>query len=87
MAAVTQLEHEPTRPVEAADDVSDVLLRTLVRALRKLGEAGQPDAANRLAASAWSGVRHQQPAIAERINGTMHYLARLPEAGDPNGKN
>lgn len=60
-------------------EVADALLAVLIRALRALGEAGHPEDANRLAARAWSSVRHQQPAAAARINGTMHYLARLPE--------
>ncbi|WP_152186949.1 hypothetical protein [Segeticoccus rhizosphaerae] len=58
---------------------SERLLRVLIRALRGLGEAGDPDQASRLAARAWSEVRHSNPAAAERLNGTMHYLARLPD--------
>jgi hypothetical protein len=58
---------------------SERLLRVLVRALRGLGEAGDPDQASRLAALAWSAVRHSNPSAAERLNGTMHYLARLPD--------
>ncbi len=60
----------------------EVLIRTtavLVKTLRALGNAGHPDAANRLAAQAWSALRHTHPREAERINGIMHYLARLPD--------
>ncbi len=55
----------------------DVLTTALVAALRQLGGAGRPRAANRIAATAWSGVRHDQPRAAERLNGVMHHLARL----------
>jgi len=53
-------------------------MEVLTRALRRLGQAGYPDDANRLAARAWSAIRHHRPSDAERLNGTMHYLARLP---------
>lgn len=62
-----------------ADAASGALIRVLVRALRGLGEAGEPERANRLAAQAWSATRHTDPAIAEKLNGTMHYLSRLPD--------
>jgi hypothetical protein len=55
------------------------VLQVLIRALRRLGEAGFADDASRLAARAWSALRHSDPVAAERINGTMHYLARLPD--------
>ena len=51
----------------------------LVKALRALGEAGQPDAASRFAAKAWWLLRDGRPREAEHINGAMHYLARLLE--------
>ncbi len=62
------------------DQVRAELLDALVRSLRKLGEAGNPDEASRIAAKAYSALRHDDPASAERINGTMHYLARLPDS-------
>lgn len=80
-----ETEPSPTDPAGSTQDAhatSDALLRVLVRTLRKLGEAGQVDQANRLAAGAWSAIRHTDPAAAERINGTMHYLARLPDPID-----
>lgn len=61
--------------------VEDAVAETtevLVKALRALGQAGHPDAASRLAAKAWWALREQHPREAERINGAMHYLARLP---------
>lgn len=58
------------------------LIKVLVRALRQLGEAGHPDQASRLAAEAWSAIRQSDPAAAERLNGTMHFLARLPDDVD-----
>lgn len=51
----------------------------LVKTLRALGQAGDPETANRLAAKAWWALRDVRPREAERINGAMHYLARLPE--------
>lgn len=50
----------------------------LVKTLRALGQAGHPDAASRLAAKAWWALRNTRPREAERINGALHYLARLP---------
>ena len=50
----------------------------LVKTLRALGNAGHPDAASRLAAKAWWALRTTRPRDAERVNGVMHFLARLP---------
>jgi uncharacterized protein (DUF2249 family) len=58
----------------------DALGTTLVAALRRLGEAGEPIAASRLAADAYAAVRRHEPRIAERLNGVMHHLARLEAA-------
>lgn len=55
------------------------LTRLLSRAVRALGQAGHPADASRLAADGWAALRHQHPAEAERLNGVMHYLARLPD--------
>lgn len=59
---------------EALVGTTDVL----VKSLRALGQAGHPDAASRLAAKAWWALREVRPREAERINGAMHFLARLP---------
>ena len=61
------------------------LATALVTALRRLGEAGEPVAASRVAAQAWSAVRHDEPRIAERLNGVMHHLARLEAASNNEG--
>ena len=59
------------------DPVVDGLAGALIKALRRLGAAGQPEAANRLAAEAYVSVRRDAPRIASRIDGVMHHLARL----------
>ena len=58
-------------------DAVDRLTSALVRALRRLGAAGEPVEASRIAADAWSALRHDQPRAADRLNGVMHHLARL----------
>ena len=65
-------------PADPISETTDVL----VRALRALGNAGQPDTASRLAARAWWILKSQHPREAERLNGILHYLARLPEQVD-----
>ena len=59
-----------------------ILTDALVTALRRLGDAGQPGEANTLAARTYSSLRREEPHIAGRLNGVMHYLARL-EAATP----
>lgn len=61
-----------------ADPQTAALVDVLIRALRALGDAGRADYANRLAGQAWAAVRADRPRAADRINGLMHYLARLP---------
>lgn len=61
-----------------ADELVASLTAVLAKSLRALGKAGQPDVASRLADTGWSVLRHGHPREAEKINGTMHYLARLP---------
>lgn len=58
-------------------DAVDRLTSVLVRALRRLGELGEPEAANRLAADAYAALRHDEPRAAHRLNGLMHHLVRL----------
>ncbi|WP_022900205.1 hypothetical protein [Humibacter albus] len=55
------------------------IVTLFTKALRALGQAGRADEASRLAAQAWWGLKDTDPRAAERINGTMHYLARLME--------
>ena len=63
------------------DSAVDRLTAVLVRVLRELGKAGEPQAANRFAAEAYAGLRRDEPRAAERLNGVMHYLVRLESAG------
>jgi hypothetical protein len=63
-----------------SDPAADAdLVGLFSKALRQLGEAGHPVAASRLAAKAWWVLHESDPRGAERVNGVMHYLARLPE--------
>lgn len=68
--------------MSADDHHSEALATTtgyLIKALRALGRSGDPDTANRLAAQAWLALRDEHPRQAERLNGAMHYLVRLPQ--------
>jgi streptomycin 6-kinase len=53
----------------------------LDRALRALGNAGEDDAAARLAAEAWWLLRGPSPGAAQRLNATLHYLTLRPTKG------
>jgi hypothetical protein len=55
-------------------DALAALNRLFVQALRGMGDAGEIDAACRLAAQGWSLLWHDQPKEAERLNGVMHNL-------------
>ena len=55
----------------------DAVTGILIRALRRIGEMGDPEFANRLAAEAYAHLRHDSAREAERINGVMHHLVRL----------
>lgn len=70
---------DPTRRPDADRDL--VVLFT--RALRLLGDAGYPVAANRLAGKAWWTLKQDDPKGAQRVSGVMHYLAKLPEETAP----
>ena len=51
----------------------------LGRALRLLGQAGRPEEAGQMAGKAWWAARAVgDERSAARINGVMHYLAKLP---------
>ena len=71
------MRHQTDPSTEARDALAE-MTDVLVKALRALGQAGHPDAASRLAAKAWWALRGTRPREAERVNGAMHYLARLP---------
>ena len=64
---------------ESNDALVDALTRVLAKACRQLGNAGHPSDASRIAAEGWSLLRGPYPEHAERINGAMHYLARLEQ--------
>jgi hypothetical protein len=55
----------------------DELLR---RALIALGQAGHADDACRIAAEAWSALRHETPREAERYASLLHRLAAIGQA-------
>lgn len=63
------------------------LVTVLRQALIALGRAGQPEDANRLAARAWWCLRDRSPDQAERVNRTMHILARLEASPDQSSPN
>jgi hypothetical protein len=69
----------PAEPdgASGSPDVVDGLTRVLAKACRRLGDAGHPEDAAALAAQGWALVRKVHPAQADRLDGTMHYLARL----------
>ena len=70
-------------PVECGkDEALATTVGFLIKALRALGHRGDPDAANRVAAQAWLALRDENPRQAERLNGAMHYLVRLPQRPD-----
>jgi len=58
-------------------DVVEGLTRVLAKACRQLGDAGHPREAGKLAADGWVLLRENHPKQAERLDGTMHYVARL----------
>lgn len=60
----------------AAEQLVTGMTDLLVKAVRALGAAGEPETASRLAGKAWWMLK-DWPRQAERVNGTMHYLARL----------
>lgn len=63
--------------MSAEYDAVDCLTRVLVHACRKLGEAGRPEEAGRLAAEAWVVLRAHYPRQALHLDGVMHHAARL----------
>ena len=73
---VQHVEESHTLASHDTPDVVVTLTTHLDRSLRMLGDAGLPVEASRLAARAWSDIRHDHPEQAERLNRTLHYLAR-----------
>lgn len=72
----TPLPHATASMVSALDDIGELLCK----AVRALGMAGQPQTASALAARGWWATRDVSPALADHINGVMHFLATLPES-------
>lgn len=73
--------HEPEAPTTPPSDHDLTVL--LGKALRLLGEAGRPVAASKLAGKAWwAATKAGDDKGAARINGVMHYLAKLPPEVD-----
>ena len=70
---------EPPALTPANAPAVGALTRALVQACRQLGKAGRPSDAMRIAAEGWSALWTSYPDDAERINGVMHYLARLEQ--------
>ena len=68
-------------PAEA--DALDALTRVLVRACRALADAGPAERAGTLAAEGWSVLRGSHPRQAQRLDGAMHYIARLDQREEP----
>ncbi len=65
-----------------AEQTVERLGRLLDRAVRALAEAGERDAACRLAAEGWWLVREPAPRAARRLNATLHYLTAHPGKRD-----
>jgi hypothetical protein len=77
--------HPSVSPPDAHPD-ADVHAETVreltalfTKSLRRLGQAGEVEEANRLGGQAFVLLMRRAPDAAERVNGAMHYLARLPQ--------
>jgi uncharacterized protein (DUF2249 family)/hemerythrin-like domain-containing protein len=57
-------------------DTEAALLRLVLRAASELADAGQGDAACRLAAEAWTVLRSSRPELAVRVTAALHRLVR-----------
>ena len=77
LSTAETLPSEPVANKPAEGQTIAALTRILVRALRALGERGEPENASRLAAQAWVAVRGGHHAEAERFAGVLHHLSRL----------
>jgi len=70
------------RPPES--DALVALNRFFIDALLALGRNNRGEEACRLAAAAWSALRHGHPREAERLNGVLHALTRDNHPQKPN---
>ncbi len=66
--------------MDAPDPLAS-LNRLFIEALLHIGDAGDVDGACRLAARAWSLLRHDQPDEAQRLNAVMHKLTLAKRRG------
>ena len=62
------------RDTPGVDNVSDAMIRLLIRSLRLLRDTGAADPACQIAAEAWSLTSHAGHPAAQRFNGLLHYL-------------
>ena len=69
-------------PLSATEQPVEPLGRLLDRAVRALGEAGEADAACRIAAEGWWILKEPAPRAARRLNATLHYLTVHPRKTD-----
>lgn len=66
------------------NETLESLAKLFDRALRALGDAGEEDAACRLAAEGWWLLREPSPRSARRLNATLHRLTvHPPKASAP----
>ena len=74
-----------TKPIDRPDPDRDLIVLAC-KALRLLGQSGKAAEAGALAGKMWWATKETDPRGAERLNGVMHYLAKLEaEAGTPDG--
>ncbi len=74
------------QPQTAPLDPTARLNLDFAEALRALRDAGQEELACRLAARAWSTLRHTHPAEARRLERLLHALARPPSVQKPSNQ-
>lgn len=67
------------RADRAAADPLEAVTAALVRACRALAAAGRADEAARAAADAWVVLREPRPALATKLDGAMHWIARMEQ--------
>jgi hypothetical protein len=68
---------------QPVDEAIDGLARMVDEAVRLLGQAGEVDAACRLAARAWWLADARAPLAARRLSATLHHLTGVYEKGRP----
>lgn len=66
-------------PSHSPADVTHELAVGLGKAALALGEAGHPNAANRIVARTYAAIWRDNDQAARRLNGIMHSLCRMPD--------